>query len=214
MCVYPLLDIRFPENKEATLIHEMKSRVERPWQWQHHDAFHRSPGDGRFYFHRDECGSDPPCTLCIWRKAPGHLVAHAIVPDTTAFEIGVQQFTSILGEFDRVISSPAAEALGGMTQLGTSKHRLEDYLSSESVRLLELFCNTSNATDLGTHASDQEKWMAFLIHVHRQEDELHCDNFGACLKAKGWWPDAGIPKLVQEFDFAMRLLQQAGASAE
>jgi hypothetical protein len=32
--------------------------------------------------------------------------------------------------------------------------------------------------------------------------------FGACLQAKGWWPQEHIPVLEEEYEFALRLLKQ------
>jgi len=38
--------------------------------------------------------------------------------------------------------------------------------------------------------------------------EVDGDTFGACLTAKGWWPEEHIPTLVDEYVLAMRLLEQ------
>lgn len=214
MQVYPTMDIRFPESKEAELFDSMRHRASPPWQWQTHDAFGRPPENDSFYFHRDEGDIEPPCTLCMQREAPGHFVIHAIVPDTnTVHKLPVEQYVRIMQEFDEQIAGPATEALEGMTSIGTSKHRLEDYFSAEAIQLLERFCSTSNAADWGSHPSDQDKWMAFLVYVHRSKENVHCDTFGACLKAKEWWPEVGIPILVSEYDFAMRLLRRLALSS-
>ena len=63
--------------------------------------------------------------------------------------------------------------------------------------------------DRSSHPSDQRKWIAFLLCVYRTQTEVDGDTFGACLKAKGWWPEEHIPALVDEYEFAMRLLGQA-----
>jgi hypothetical protein len=123
-------------------------------------------------------------------------------------QISIDQYVSILQEFNEIIAEPTAEAIGGMTSLDTSKRRLEDYFSKESIGLLEYFCTSSNG--YGSHPADQRKWRAFLIHVHRnRKEKVHCDTFGRLLKATGWWPEDGIADLVSEYDFAMELLEQA-----
>ena len=96
-----------------------------------------------------------------------------------------------------------------MTSIGTSTHTLEDHFSPKAVKLLERFCLTSNAGDLGSDLSDQKKWMDFLLHVHRNHEEVQCDTFGHCLRAKKWWPEHGIDSLVHEYDFAVHLLKHA-----
>jgi hypothetical protein len=52
--------------------------------------------------------------------------------------------------------------------------------------------------------------MTFLLCVHRTNaQEVHCDTFGACLKATNWWPEDDIQRLVNEYEFAMELLKLA-----
>jgi hypothetical protein len=86
--------------------------------------------------------------------------------------------------------------------------RLKDYFPAEAIRLLKWFCTTSNHSDRSSHPSDQRKWIAFLQCVYRTQTEVDGDTFGACLKAKGWWPEEHIPTLVDEYELAMRLLGQ------
>jgi hypothetical protein len=214
MQTYPLMNIRFPESKEADLVDAMRSRAILPWRWQQHDAHGRPPNEDKFYFHRDEVSTDPPCTLCILREGPGTFIVVNIVPDADGVQISIDLYVRILREFDTLIAEPATDGLGGITSIDTDKRTLEDYFSAEAIRLLELFCKTSNAGDFGAHPSDQEKWMAFLIHVYRTNPEVHCDIFGACLMAKKWWPVDHIPALVREFDSSMRLLRQSGIEKE
>jgi hypothetical protein len=212
MNVYPDMDIRFPEDAESSLADEMVSRAIGLWR-QSGSPVGRPIGDGEYFFHRDADGTVPACTLCIGREAPGHLLVRNIVPDEMRGEISIDQYVAILREFDEQIAGPAAEELEGMTSMETSKHTLEDYFSKESIALLEHFCKDSNQGDRGTHLADQRKWMAFLLHVHRNEiEKVHCDTFGKLLKAKNWWPEDGIPTLVREYDFALRLLEQADQS--
>jgi hypothetical protein len=89
--------------------------------------------------------------------------------------------------------------MGHFWRLDAHERGLADYFSAESIELLELFCKTSNASTLGTHPSDQLKWMNFLLHVHRSRTNVSPDTFGALLEAEGWWPKRGIPTLVDEW---------------
>ena len=208
MQIYPLMNIRFPETSEADLIEAMKNRATPPWRWQQLEP-HGNRVEEYSYFHRDAVGSDPACTLCLYREGPGNFAVVNIVPDAhTVDRISIDQYVGILREFDRLIAEPAADGLGGITSIETDKRSLEDYFSAEAIRLLERFCSTSNASDLGSHPSDQEKWMAFLVHVYRTNTDVDCDTFGACLQAKEWWPEEDVPRLVGEYDFALRLLRQ------
>jgi hypothetical protein len=138
-----------------------------------------------------------------------------MVPDEglVADELPLEQYIRLLQDFDERVAGPAAELIGGMTQMGTSKHTLSDYFSQTAVDLLDSFCRSANKADLGTHPLDQHRWMAFLLDVHRNDDPVHCDTFRGCLATSGWWPERGIDRLVREFDFAMRLLRQAEESS-
>ena len=207
MKIRPLMDIHFPGSREGELLESMKSNAADSdlWQWQSQDPFGRSPESGKFYFHRDANNDEPSCTLCILRKEAGHFIVHTITPDKYG-RIPIDHYVSILNDFDTYIAGPAADTLSGMTAIGTSKHTLNDYFSQEAIRLLKNFCTTSNGD--GSHPADQDKWRAFLIHAHRNNDDVHCDTFGACLKEAEWWPEESIPQLVHEYDFAMELLHQ------
>jgi len=208
MEVRPLMDIHFPGIREDELLEAMKSSAADSdlWQWQDHDPFGRPSESGKFYFHRDRNNEEPSCTLCMHRKKSGHLIVHTITPDEYK-RIPVDQYVLILNDFDNLIAGPAADSLSGMTAIGTSKHTLRDHFSGEAVRLLEFFCTTSNS--YGTHPADQKKWFDFLLYVHQNNEDVHCDVFGAFLRETGWWPEDGIARLVHEYDFALLLLQRS-----
>ena len=206
----PQMQIHFPQTKETELYEKMKQLARPPWSPQQHNPFGKPADSDRFYFHRDNVGDEPSCTVCIWRKEPGYWIVVSIVPDEgQVTQIPINQYKNILTNFESEIAEPAAETIEGITSIDTSQYRLEDYFSRESVKLLQHFCETSNQGDLGTHLSDQEKWIAFLLQAYDDGNEVHCDVFGECLKTAKWWPEEGISILVSEYDFAMRLLRQS-----
>ncbi len=203
------MNIYFPPSRENELHDGMKLRATSPWAPQEHDTFNRPVKDGSCYFHRDVIGDQPSCTLCIHREKDGHWVVCNIVPDEGQIQqIPLDTYKAILGEFESQIADPATEAVKGHAAIEFSVYRLEDYFSPDCVKLLDAFCNTSNG--LGSHPSDQEMWMQFLLAAFDDGRGIHCDVFGNCLKTAAWWPEENIPKLVHEYDFAMHLLQQAG----
>lgn len=206
------MNIHFPPDREDELHKVMKQRAEAPWASQSFNPVGKAPEDGDFYFHRNVVGDAPSCTLCIHRKKPGCWIVHAIVPDEgqEPNPIPVEQYKTILSEFESEIAEPAANAVQGMTAIEISRFRLEDYFSPKAVELLRRFCQTSNQSDLGTHLSDQEKWIAFLLCVYDDGVKVHCDIFRDCLRNADWWPEIGVSRLVSEYDFAMRLLKQSG----
>ena len=208
MEVRPQMDIRFPAAQEAELLEVMRSNAASSdlWQLKDTDPFNRPPEEGKFYFHRDANDHEPSCTVCIRRLKEGHLIVHTITPDENG-RIPVEQYVKILNDFDSAIAMPSAESLSGMTSIGTSKHTLHDYFSREAIRLLERFCKTSNG--YGTHPSDQEKWHDFLLYIYRNGEDVHCDVFGACLKASKMWIEDGIDSLVHEYDFTLNLLKRS-----
>jgi hypothetical protein len=209
------MNIHFPPSREDELHEGMKLRATSPWAPQEHDALNRPPEDGSYFFHRDVVGDQPSCMLCIRREKDGHWVVHTIVPDRGQIrQIPLDMYKAILSEFESQIAEPATDAVEGMTAIELGQYRLEDYFSRHVVGLLETFCATSNQTDLGSHPSDQEKWIRFLLAAYDDGKNIHCDVFGNCLKSAEWWPEDGIRRLVREYDFAMRLLQQSGRSPE
>jgi len=209
---YPQMHIHFPQAKESELYEKMKQLAHPPWSPQQHDPHGRPAESSRFYFHRDRVADEPSCTVCIWRDKPGHWIVTGIIPDEgQGHQIPIEQYKKILANFESEIASSAVESVGGIPpMIDISQYRLEDYFSREAVKLLQHFCKTSNQSDLGTHMSDQEKWVAFLLQVYDDGNEIHCDIFRYCLQTAKWWPEEGIPTLVSEYDFAMRLLKQSG----
>jgi hypothetical protein len=185
----------------------MESRAGGLWQRQIDSPLGNPPKHGEYFFHRDGDEIADPCTLCLSRKKPGHLYVPVITPD----DFGViphEQVVAIIRDFDAQIANLAAEAVDGITSIGADKHTLEDHFSSDSIALLERFCKTSN--DLGSHALDKQKWVAFLLHVFRNQNErVPGDVFRELLLAKHWWPESDIRRLGREYDFAMALLSQA-----
>jgi hypothetical protein len=212
---FPAMNIHFPPARESELYEGMKCRATLPWAPSENDALNRPPSDGYYYFHRDAVGDQPSCTLCIGREKEGHWVVQNIVPDEGQIsKIPLDTYKAILREFESHIAEPAADAVEGMTAIELSQYRSEDYFSPDAVELLHRFCATSNQGDLGSHPSDQEKWIDFLLVAFHDGKEIHCDVFGNCLRTAKWWPNEGIGRLVHEYDFAMRLLKQSGRSSK
>jgi hypothetical protein len=210
MEAFPELDIYFPNDQESRLIDAMKKRANGQWQWRPHGPGTQSVKDGQYFFHRVADKLAPASTLYLARKAPGHLWVPCFTSDTTDAQIPWGNLPGMIQDFCTQIADPAANIVDGYCSVGTSTHTLEDYFSSESIALLQGFCTSSNAGDLGTHPRDQERWMAFVIHHYRNRTKrVAGDVFGELLRDKEWWPEYGIPRLVREFDFAMRLLEQA-----
>jgi len=208
---YPQMDIHFPEAKEKDLHNEMKRLAVTPWSPQEHDPHGRPAEVGKFYFHHKRIDHEPSCSVCIWRKKPGHWIVTNIVPDKGEDnKIPIQQYKKILINFESEIAVPAVEFVEGITSIDMSEYRLEDYFSQKAVKLLENFCKTANLCDLGTHLADQERWIEFLLQAYDDGNDVHCDTFGNCLQTAKWWPENGIQILVSEYDFAMRLLKQSG----
>jgi hypothetical protein len=204
MLVYPDMNIRFPETREADLVEGMKSRAQGPWRWR--DVPRKKD---YLFFDRDAAGPDPVCTLAIDRREPGNWIVVNITPQSKVEHgrLSVEQYVGLLQDFDRQIAEPAAEELGGLTSIDAHERRLADYFSPRSLELLQRFCETSNVSTLGSHPSDQWKWMSFLLNVHRSGELVYPHLFGALLKAERWWPAKGIRRLVNEYELAMELLR-------
>jgi hypothetical protein len=189
----------------------MSKRATAPWSPKETDAMDRAPEGGHYFFHRIRVGTAPACTLCIRREKQGHLVVFSVVPDEgETTPIPVKEYKDILNEFDCLIAGPAVEEFKGMSAMGISQYRLDDYFSPNTVKLLEAFYHSANQGDFGSHPYDQERWMNFLLSAYDDGHNENCDIFGYCLRNTNWWPEEGIRRLVTEYDFAMRLLRQSG----
>ena len=116
MQVYPLMNIRFPEDKEGELAEAMKGRAVAPWRWRDMTGDPMAL-EGMQYFDRDAVKSDPPCMLCLLKKGPGNLAVVNIIPHFDTLRQGsIKFYVRVLRDFDERIAEPAAEGLGGMNR--------------------------------------------------------------------------------------------------
>jgi hypothetical protein len=206
------MTIHFPESKEGDLIAALKGQATPPWRWEEKNALPDHLGDeGYVLFCREPVGTEPPYQVWLYHQTPGELVLTNIFALGPMEGITRAQYTRVLEEFEKLIAEPAAACVGGLAAIDTQTRRPEDYFSPRAVQYLQLFCTTSNVSTLGSHPSDQRKWVMFLLQTYRDQvanqADVDCDTLGECLRAKGWWPEEDIPRLVQEYDLAMVLLR-------
>ncbi|MBN1555449.1 MAG: hypothetical protein JXA11_11945 [Phycisphaerae bacterium] len=213
---YPRLNIYFPGTREEELHEKMKRLAKSPWYSQDHNTHGKPADNGFFYFHHDELGENPSCTLCIARSEPGHWTVTGIVPDKGQVNpIPCECYSRMLDDFNSNIANPAADTVDGMTSIDIHTFRLKDYFSPQAVKKLSHFCKSANQCDLGHHPCDQERWNSFLIQVFEDNKDIpSCDIFGDCLKTAKLWPEDDIPRLRKEYDFAMRLFEQYERNAQ
>jgi hypothetical protein len=107
------------------------------------------------------------------------------------------------------LSAVAAEK-GAEIVTTSGEQSIQDLVPPFVAAQLQLFSNAANKATAGTHPLDRERWMQFLVALHRSGSELNVDVLGRWLKEQGW-PDDGVDHLTREFEFGIDLLQAAGA---
>lgn len=193
--------------KEEDLLKMMEGLAKSPWHLHKQDL-----KEGSYTFHREASDNFPLCGAHVGRTDPGRWWLCNLNPVEVGDSISFEEFNSLVKEFDQLIAAPAAKAIGGYTSLHADTCHLSDHFSNEATKLFKRFSQAANWSDGGAHPSDQEKWIDFLLRAYDDGTDVHCDQFGNCVRKEQLWPDKHIPKLVSEYDFAMRLLKQAGRS--
>ncbi len=203
----PQLRIGFEPVHEVELLEYMKQLAQSPpWTPLEKNPMGHPAKDGFAFFHRDVVGVDPSCILCIQRTKDGLWAVGAFVPDEGQ-TFPLDSCKAVLRDFDARIAEPAAKKFGGATELDYSEYELRRYFSPAEVALLESYCSSS-----GSHSSDQEEWVDFLLTVHDSPKQVDCDVFRNCLRTSKWLDEERIQNLAHEYDFAARLLQRYNQS--
>src|SRR5206468_1131645 len=116
------------------------------------------------------------CTAKSDRRAAAFWV-HARTPDewyvSDVFpldkeRLNVEESHRLLAEFQREFLAPAATEFDVETELLQQRRTLEDDLLPEAARLLRAFSESANRTCL--QPNDRQRWNAFLVRVHRDEE--------------------------------------------
>jgi len=84
---------------------------------------------------------------------------------------------------------------------------LEEYISQESIKLLNDFASHANKSSAAAHPSDEEMWFSFIISIFEHNSNLPPDPLQEWLEAEGWTEEKAF-ELSRLFEYGISLLDQ------
>jgi hypothetical protein len=152
----------------------------------------------------------PSATL--WLAAPerGDWYVSNIVPSEG--RLTLDQYNTILREFFDEFVANAAAAAGVSATLEKTDKGPEDFFSAGASKLLERFSIAANMSTGSGHPADQQRWLAFIIQVYRDNRGPEASTLSDLLHQHFGWPEETASILAAEYAFGLALLRQADAN--
>ncbi len=157
-----------------------------------------------YLFVRQADAALPGALVAVAEAEVGRWHVTNVVP-TESSELAYDEYNGILNEFCHRLVRPVADELGISVELTKPQVEPEDVLSAEAARLLRTFSASANKSTWGSHPSDQERWMQFLVVAHKDQSDFGADLLRRFLIEEGWSEDAAT-HLASEYEFARELL--------
>jgi hypothetical protein len=89
----------------------------------------------------------------------------------------------------------------------------EYWLTPDEERLLQLFSRNANRSTGAAHPQDRARWNAFVIAVHRDENNVSGADIERILIEHENWPEGTAHELAIDFDKQLSLLRDFAKSA-
>lgn len=134
------------------------------------------------------------------RDRDGALYVSNIVP-THGHSLGKDNYNAILAEFTDRYVRPVAAAIGLDVAFTDAWIDFADEIGEEAFDALR----AAAVFKPGTHPSDRERWMQFIVLAHRRKLDVDLDRLRRWLEADGFAPERAY-ELMVEFEFGTQLL--------
>lgn len=205
-----------PPDQLADLVEDVSARAMSTGRWQRDWA-----AEARLA----ELGAAAPLGRAFTREPADGVPAVGLflVPDEGAISVGnivprpsgslsMDQYNAVLGDFVDTLLAPAAVAAGLALRLIPPDADITDWLSPQAAQLLRVFSGAANKWTGSAHPNDRQRWLAFLIQVHREEARLDADILLRWLVEELGWPEEWADRLIDQYEFGRGLLQAYDAA--
>jgi hypothetical protein len=181
------------------------ARLREPWirdQQVEAEGF----GDYRV-FRRDPNGDRPGLRLFLSANSTGDVYVSNILPMERG-RLTMAEYNEALTEFYETFLQRAAAAGGLEAVLGTDTLDLQTELPDDAISALHTFSRAANRSTGSSHPMDMERWLRFIVCLHKSRKTLSPSVLNDWLQADGWPPDISL-ELTLEFEFAATVLDYA-----
>jgi hypothetical protein len=123
-------------------------------------------------------------------------------------ELTPDEYNAVRDLFYDDIVSRAVD--GRFVELSKVDLAIEDVMSPDTARALQVFSATANKSTGNSHPMDQKRWFDFIIHCYQHNDPVRSDFLSHWLTEQGW-DEQHTRKLRSEFENEISLLRQYAA---
>lgn len=183
---------------------ELRKHAKSPWY--HAEEREKDISEDVMAFERKSKDDLPNSGLTLWTESYGYKVVN-IVP-LEVDHISISLYNDILNDFiDRVVQ-PASRSLEFRVEVSARRQSITDWISQEAADALHRFSVLANKSTGSGHPLDQKRWFEFLFSVHKDRKKLDFDLLGRWLFEVEEWPPDIVAKLIYQYQFGMRLLNE------
>ena len=134
------------------------------------------------------------------------------VPNVTPLEPGwlsIAQYNRILDKFADILRNHLPPDSLLEINVTSDVAAITDWVSPKAKELLDRFSNSANKSTGSSHPSDFQRWLEFLIEVHKEGSsfKLDSDFLAKWLEEELGWSSEQANKLAIEYEFARDVLQ-------
>jgi hypothetical protein len=163
------------------------------------------PGRDIHAFRWADSKTDLSALLFLARTDDRRFEVTNIVPISVS-QLTKAQYNGILDDFAKHADRIATQE-GGNVEVTPDKLAIGHWLSEKAAKRLQSFSALANKSTGSSHASDFERWAAFLAQAHRDRTTLDSETLSRWLIEVEGWPEEQASGLADQFAFARDLLK-------
>jgi hypothetical protein len=197
LCI-PLNDHSFKD-----VVAALEATADQPWQRS--EEYEERIGQQQFCFlYRPSAGEFQAGLWLAPREQENVLYVTNVVPMGGTSSLSKGQYNAILAEFETDVVQPALEVLGLESELSTFVE-ITDWISPEAREKLKMFSIGANKSTGTTHPADRDRWLEFVLLVHREGSELPAHILEEWLVEHEWTTDQAW-EVISNFEYAQDIL--------
>jgi len=149
-------------------------------------------------------GSDVAPAADVFLKGDGRAIEVTNIVPVNTHRLSYAEYNLIISDFASRNISPRQEVLRLNVEITPDHLPITHWLTGEATDLLTSFSRSANRAI--PHPLDSERWRAFLIRAHLDQTTLDTETLFRWLTEEERWPEDEAERLILQFEFALRLL--------
>ena len=204
------LEVTCPVEKQLAFVNAISANLPDHWH-RDHDAESRleevdgASKDSWFAFTYEAKDGEPASRVSLVRENKRLYVSN-IVPLEFG-QLSIDQYNRILDKFEDILRSHESTDSALSINVTSDKANINDWVSTSAGKLLERFSVCANMSTGSSHPNDFQRWVDFLIVVHKEGSSLSSEFLGQWLNEELGWPSDKARELASEYEFARDILR-------